>query len=151
MGVKTRTPNKTPRRIVAKPSNKSKPQTPEFKRILERIRNKRSLKLEKPKLDENRTPESKQSRMQKTKSVMQENVITEEEHNTKKICNLEVESVNMDGPPKQPLPPKLWGGSRKKGRGTKLDYVEDRNQLKLVDLWELKMKRLKKGPDKPKN
>ena len=82
---------------------------------------------------------------------MQENVITEK-HNTKKICNLEVESVNMDGPPQQPLPPKLGGGgSRKKGRGAKLDYVEDRNQLKLVDLWELKMKRLKKGPDKPKN
>ena len=130
-GLRTKTPIKTPRRNVAKVIPKSKPHTPEFKRILERIKNKKKEKAQ----NTLKSQENGQILSQKS-----------EQKNKGNQFKLNVKVVNeiKERPPFNPPSPKIGVGGGKKRRGKKHECVQDENQPKIDDLWVVKLQVKKK-------
>ena len=122
---------RTPRRNVAKAVPKSKPQTPEFKRILDRIKNKKKEKAQNTlKCQENGLKTSQKS---------------EDENKGNNIkLNTKVVNERKESPPFNPPSPKIGVGGGRKRRGKKQECVQDKNQPKIDDLWGVKLKVKKK-------
>ena len=149
-GQKPTTPRSTVKKVASKVSPKSKEQTPELKRILNRIKEKKMLKND-LKSRNNKNNENVElmprKNENKTNSVSTLRKVFESDHKVDKnvIKSTQIPTMhklkrlNSDSPlPKLGSPRR---GTTKKGtprRGKKFDCILDKNQLRLIDFWEKK-------------
>ena len=116
---------------------KSKSQTPEFRRILARIKNK---KKEKAQLEKKKEENIIEKPSQKTDLNL-------EKINTDKNLTFLVEEKQKENPPSKPPLPKIGvGGGKKKNKGKKFECVNDKTQPKIDDLWNVKLKTRENKP-----
>ena len=126
-GASAKTPIKNPRKNVAKTLPKPKPQTPEFKRILERIKSKNKEKANSNMKLDGKGKKTGQNSDNKTT-------------NTEAEMQPLVDEKLKGRPPLKPPLPKIGVGGGRKIRGGKLERVDDRSQRKIDDLWNVKLK-----------
>ena len=126
-GALAKTPIKNPRKNVAKVMSKPKPQTPEFKRILERMKNRKREKAQMQNvISEKGMKIGQNSENRTTDSDAEMQLLVDEKH--------------KESPQIKPPTPKIGVGRGRKIRGRKLECVDDKRQQKIDDLWKVKPK-----------